>query len=80
MTDSDPSVYLRPGRTTDITEQMRMFDAKKWLWLNDEEECFKAAFVKSQKGDKMVVELSNGSVSSHAFFFLAALGNSHPVA
>ncbi|KAL5473297.1 hypothetical protein EMCRGX_G027764 [Ephydatia muelleri] len=61
MTDSDPSVYLRPGRTTDITEQMRMFDAKKWLWLNDEEECFKAAFVKSQKGDKMVVELSNGS-------------------
>lgn len=70
MTDSDPSVYLRPGRTMDITEQMRMFDAKKWLWLSDEEECFKAAFVKSTKGDKMVVELPDGNVSLHAVFVL----------
>ena len=73
MAESDPSVYLRPGRTTDITEQMRMFDAKKWLWLNDDEEGFKAACVKSTKGDKMIVELPNGSVSLQCLSPLALL-------
>lgn len=60
----DPTAYLRPERSKEVIDQMRMFDAKKWLWVSDDEEGFKAACVKSQKGEnKVVVELSDGSVS-----------------
>lgn len=60
----DPSVYLRTSRTQDVLDQTRMFDSKKWLWIPDEEESFKAATVKSQNGDIVVLELSDGSVSA----------------
>ena len=62
MTD-DPSVYLRPSKTSDVLDQMRIFDSKKWLWISDEEKGFQAACVKQQKGDKVIVELDDGSVS-----------------
>ena len=61
----DPSVYLRAAKTTDTMEQSRMFDSKKWLWLPDDEEGFKTATLKSQKGDKCVLELSDGAVSDN---------------
>ena len=59
----DPSTFLRASKTTELMEQTRMFDSKKWLWVPDEEEGFKAANIISQKGDKCVLELSDGAVS-----------------
>lgn len=59
----DPSAFLRASKTQEIMEQTRMFDSKKWLWVPDEEEGFKAANIISQKGDRCVLELSDGSVS-----------------
>ena len=69
MSNDDPSVYLRVSSTRDVLEQTRMFDSKKWLWVPDDEEGFKAACVKSQKGDSCLLELSDGSVS-HLFDYL----------
>lgn len=63
MSGDDPSQYLRTSRTQDVIDQTRMFDTKKWLWIPDDEEGYKAASVKSQKGDKCTVELSDGTVS-----------------
>ena len=62
MSGDDPSTYLRSSRTQDIIDQTRMFDSKKWIWVPDEEEGFKAATVKGQKGDKCTVEFSDGAV------------------
>lgn len=59
----DPSAYLRAAKSTDAMESSRMFDSKKWLWVPDEDEGFKAATLKSQKGEKCVVELADGAVS-----------------
>ena len=56
----DPSVYLRAAKSTTIETS---FDSKKWLWVPDEEEGFKAANIISQKGDKCVLELSGEGVS-----------------
>ena len=64
MTDADPTVFLRVGKTTDAVEETtRMFDSKKWLWVPDDEEGFKSGSVKTQKGDRLTVELSDGQVS-----------------
>ena len=60
----DPSVYLRASKTTQVMEQTRMFDAKKWVWVPDEDEGFKSASIVSQKGDKCALELSDGQVRS----------------
>jgi len=46
-----------------------MFDSKKWLWISDEEEAFKSACVKKQKGDKVVLELVDGSVRNSNTMF-----------
>ena len=59
----DPSVYLRPSASKDVMEKTRAFDSKKWLWIPDEEEGFKAAQVLSTRGDKVRLELPDGSVS-----------------
>lgn len=60
----DPTAFLRPAATRDaMQEQTRIFDSKKWLWVPDEEKCFQAACVKDQKGDKVTLELDDGSVS-----------------
>ncbi len=64
MSTEDPTVYLRPANTRDsVQDQTRIFDSKKWLWVPDEEKCFQAACVKGQKGDKVTLELDDGSVS-----------------
>lgn len=62
MSGDDPSAYLRPSRTKDTIDQTRMFDSKKWTWIPDDEECFKSATIKSQKGERIVVELDDGQV------------------
>ncbi len=56
----DPSVYLRPAR--EITDPTKIFDSKKWLWIPHDDEGFVKANVKSTKGDKVVVELTDGQV------------------
>ena len=70
MSGDDPSAYLRPSRTKDTIDTTRMFDSKKWTWVPDEEEGFKAAEIKSQKGERVTVELDNGQVS---FAFIIAI-------
>lgn len=62
----DPSVYLRPSASRTVYDQTKAFDSKKWVWLPDEEEGFKSACVKSTRGDKVLIELSDGSVSTHS--------------
>lgn len=62
MSGDDPSAYLRPSRTKDTIDQTRMFDSKKWTWIPDDEEGFKSAAVKAQKGERVTVELSDGQV------------------
>ena len=62
MSGDDPSAYLRPSRTKDTIDQTRMFDSKKWTWVPDEEEGFKSAEIKSQKGERVKVELDGGQV------------------
>lgn len=57
----DPSVYLRAAPTK--TDHASAFDSKKWLWVPDKEEGFKNAQVLSTKGEKVKVELPDGSVS-----------------
>lgn len=59
----DPSVYLRPTPSKTVYDQTKAFDSKKWLWLPDEEEGFKSAFVKATRGEKVLLELADGSVS-----------------
>ena len=63
MSGDDPESYLRPSRVTDTIDQTRMFDSKKWTWIPDDEEGFKSATIKSQKGERLVVELDNGQVN-----------------
>lgn len=63
MSETDPSMYLRKQDNLQLLEHTKMFDSKKWLWIPDEEEAFKSACVKKQKGDKVVLELVDGSVS-----------------
>ena len=62
MSETDPSMYLRRQDNQQLLEHTKMFDSKKWLWIPDEEEAFKSACVKKQKGDKVVLELVDGSV------------------
>ena len=56
----DPSVFLRPAK--EMQDPTRTFDSKKWLWIPDDEEGFKKANVKSTKGEKVLVELTDGQV------------------
>ena len=71
----DPSAYLRPSRVKDTIDQTRMFDSKKWTWIPDDEESFKSASIKSQKGERLVVELDDGQVCVHAFAALSIVHN-----
>ena len=56
----DPSIYLRPAR--EKQDPTRVFDSKKWLWVPDDEEGFKKGSVKSTRGEKVLVELTDGQV------------------
>ena len=57
----DPEVYLRAAPNKGGSGGA--FDSKKWLWVPDAEQGFAQAQVLSTKGDKVTVELPNGSVS-----------------
>lgn len=63
MSGEDPDKYLRASKTVEDAAG-RAFEAKKWTWIPDDEEGFKAAVIKSQKGDRCVVELDNGQVTA----------------
>ena len=80
MSETDPSMYLRKQDNLQLLEHTKMFDSKKWLWIPDEEEAFKSACVKKQKGDKVVLELVDGSVRNssmqmYPLLFLCVTGN-----
>lgn len=65
MSGDDPSAYLRPSRTKETIDQTRMFDTKKWTWVPDEEDGFKAATIKSEKDERLTVELEDGQVYTY---------------
>lgn len=58
----DPEVFLRAAPTKG--GQAAAFDSKKWLWVPDDQEGYLNVQVLSTKGDKVTVELPNGSVSA----------------
>lgn len=66
MSDQDPSAFLRSEKAQSGEP---MYDAKKWLWIPDETAGFVAGQIKSQEGDKVVLELTNGSVSKEPEVF-----------
>lgn len=61
MSDQDPSAFLRSEKSKG--SETILYDAKKWVWMPDETAGFVAAELKDQKGDQVVLELNNGSVS-----------------
>lgn len=56
----DPVAFLRVSDKLARLEESKSFESKKWLWIQDKKECFKAAEVKSSKGDIYVVETNDG--------------------
>ena len=56
-------MYLRPVK--EVHDPSRTFDSKKWFWIPDDEEGYKKANVKSTRGEKVLVELTDGQVSDH---------------
>ena len=63
----DPSSYLRPASSKTVMDQTRAFDSKKWLWVPHDEEGFQQVEVKKSKGEKVVLEFPDGSVSLGLF-------------
>lgn len=59
--DQDPSAFLRSEKVSG--GGAALYDAKKWVWVPDDTAGFLAAELKEQKGDSVVLELNNGSVS-----------------
>ena len=70
MSGDDPSAYLRPEKTKDMMDQTRMFDSKKWTWVPDDEEGFKSAAVKGQKGERVTVQYADGQVRTCVCIFI----------
>ncbi len=60
MADVDPSAFLRSSKTTG--EETVLYDAKKWLWVPDENTGFIAGQIKEQTGDTVTIELNSGQV------------------
>lgn len=60
--DQDPTAFLRSEKTQSSEV---LYDAKKWLWIPDETAGFVAGQIKKQDGDKIVLELTNGSVCNN---------------
>lgn len=58
----DPVAFLRVPDKLARMEESKSFESKKWIWIQDKKECFKAAEVKSSKGDIYVVETNDGAV------------------
>ena len=70
MEVEDPVAFLRVSDKLARLEESKSFESKKWIWIQDKKECFKAAEVKSSKGDIYVVETNDGQVYLyfHAFY------------
>ena len=62
MEVEDPVAFLRVSDKLARLEESKTFESKKWVWIQDKKECFKAAEVKSSKGDIYVVETNDGQV------------------
>lgn len=60
MEVEDPVAFLRVSDKLARLEESKSFESKKWIWIQDKKECFKAAEVKSSKGDIYVVETNDG--------------------
>lgn len=69
MEMEDPVAFLRVSDKLARLEESKSFESKKWIWIQDKKECFKAAEVKSSKGDVYVVETNDGQV----YFYLYVL-------
>ena len=68
--EEDPVAFLRINKLA-LLEENKSFDSKKWVWIQDKKECFKAAEVKSSKGDIYVVETNDGQVCLTFALFLS---------
>ena len=60
MADVDPSAFLRSEKSQG--SDAPTYDAKKWLWVPDENTGFIAGQIKEQNGDQVVIELNSGQV------------------
>ena len=60
--EPDPLAHLRIDKLA-LIEQSKGFEAKKWVWIADKEEGYKAAEVKATKGDVYTIETNAGDVS-----------------
>lgn len=65
----DPVAFLRVSDKLARLEESKAFESKKWVWIADPKECFKAAEVKSSKGDIFVVETNDGQVRLNLICF-----------
>ena len=66
----DPVAFLRVSDKLARLEESKAFESKKWVWIQDQKECFKAAEVKSSKGDIYVVETNDGQVCLYLICFV----------
>ena len=62
MADVDPSTFLRSEKSQG--GETVLYDAKKWLWVPDENAGFIAGQIKEQTGDTVTIELNNGQVTA----------------
>lgn len=69
MDVEDPVAFLRVSDKLARLEESKSFESKKWVWIQDKKECFKAAEVKSSKGDIYVVETNDGQVYMYFVVF-----------
>lgn len=68
---NDPVAMLRIDKKSMMAAN-KEFETKKWVWVTDEKEGYKAAEIKSTKGDKLMVETNDGKVdAANIFFFFA---------
>ena len=69
--EEDPVAFLRVSDKLARLEESKSFESKKWVWIQDKKECFKAAEVKSSKGDIYVVETNDGQVYLYFAVFIS---------
>lgn len=70
----DPVAFLRVSDKLARLEESKSFESKKWVWIQDKKECFKAAEVKSSKGDIYIVETNDGQVFLNFVVFFSVNG------
>eukprot|EP00128_Syssomonas_multiformis_P006743 Colp12_sorted_trinity150504_noHs@26092 len=58
--EADPTPFLKVSAKGSSTEEAKKWSDKKWVWIPDAQEGFKAATVVKENGDSVVVETSTG--------------------